>query len=387
MKRLPKTNVYLKRFIALILAFSLFAAFLTGCTQKPHDTLDIVSADKLRIVCTIFPLYDWVRQILGDRADSVELSFLLDNRIDLHSFQPSFDDIARISTSDLFIYVGGESDRWVETALQQAVNHNMVVLRLISILGDDVKLNEVIEGMESENHDEVFELDSGNHNMYSDNDKREIEFDEHAKALDKQENYPDEHANGLDKQENYSDEHANELDEHVWLSLECAKAFCAVITNALSTLDADNAETYKENLIAYTQELATLDEEYQATVNASTTRTLLFADRFPFRYLTDDYGIDCFAAFPGCSAESEASIETIVFLLAKADELDLHNVIVTESSDQSIAITIINNTRDKNQQVLVLNSMQSATLSDAQNGVSYLSIMESNLQTLKEALK
>ena len=303
---------------------------------------------RLNIVCTVFPQYDWVHQILGDSADGHELTLLLDNRVDLHSYHPSVDDIVRISTCDLFVYVGGESDGWVEDVLLNANNSDMIVIMLMDVLGDGVKMEEAVHG-----------ADDGANN-----------HDHHH------------HDEGGDE-----DEHDDEEDEHVWLSLNNAMIFCTAIADALSSLNADSADMYESNLASYIGQLSTLDAEYHAALDDAPIRTLLFADRFPFRYLLDDYGLSYFAAFPGCSAETEASFSTIVFLAGKVNELNLHTVLVTESADQSIADTVIDNTREKNQQILVLDAMQSITRSDLQNGATYLSIMESNLDVLKEALR
>jgi len=264
----------------------------------------------------------------------MKLTQLLNGRVDLHNYQPSVDDIVKISACDLFIYVGGESDKWVGEALKSATNPNMIVINLLDALGNKAKIEEALEGMEEEDADD---------------------------------------------EENY--------DEHVWLSLKNAIFFCSVIADALSSLDAENAGKYKGNLDAYAGRLAALDAEYQAFADSSPVRTLLFGDRFPFRYLTDDYGLKCYAVFSGCSAETEAGFDTVIRLASKADELGLKTIIVTESSDQSIAKAIKNNTVGKNQQILVLDAMQSVTLSDIQNGATYLTVMESNLNILKEALK
>ena len=315
----------MKRFTAFI--------FLIVVLFGYKQTAD-ANSGKINVVCTILPQYDWVLQILGNKFENVNMILLLNNRIDLHNYQPSVDDIVKISTCDLFIYVGGESDKWVGGALKTATNPNMIVIDLLNELGTAAKMEEIVEGMEEgEDEDEA------------------------------------------------------EYDEHVWLSLKNARTFCSVIADALSSLDSDNAREYQNNLIAYTGKLSALDSEYQAMVNAAPVKTLLFGDRFPFRYLVEDYGLSYHAAFPGCSAETEASFETIVFLAKKMDELNLRNVMVTESTDQSIAKTIINNTRDKNQQILALNSMQSVTLSDLRNGTTYLSVMEDNLNVLEEALR
>jgi len=297
--------------------------------------------EKAGIVCTIFPQYDWVRAILGERAEDIGVALLLDNKIDLHNYQPTFDDIAKISTCDLFIYVGGESDGWVEDVLKEAANKDMIAINLLEALGDMAKPEEIIEGMEEEDDDD----------------------DDTGRDHDSEPEY----------------------DEHVWLSLRNARVLCAAIADALSALDADNAELYRSNLAAYIEKLSALDAEYQSAAKAAPARTLLFGDRFPFRYLADDYGLRYYAAFAGCSAETEASFETIVFLARKVDELNLKTIMVTESSDQAIAKTIRNNTAGKNQQILALDSMQSAD--GVKNGATYLSVMERNLSVLKEALR
>ena len=316
----------IKRFAALALALMLIAP---GCAPPAGGR----KGGKLSVVCTVFPQYDWVRRILGERAGGVELTMLLNSRVDLHSYQPSVDDIVKISACDLFIYVGGASDKWVSDALKEAANENMIVINLLAALGDAAKTEEIIAGMEEDDEDE------------------------------------------------------DELDEHVWLSLKNAELFCGLIAGALSALDADNAAEYKNNLAAYAAELSALDAEYRAAAEAAPVKTLLFGDRFPFRYLADDYGIDCYAAFPGCSAETEASFETIVFLAKTVDKLGLSAVMVTESADRSIAETIVSSTAAKNQRIIALDSMQSVTSSAARAGAAYLSIMESNLNALIEALK
>lgn len=338
----------MKRSISLILTITLLSIMLSGCTQtdKPEN---LNTDGKISVVCTTFPQYDWVRQILGNKIDDVNLIFLLDSGVDLHNYQPTVDDIVEISNCDLFIYVGGESDKWVDGALAEATNPNIIVMNLLDALGDAAKTEEIIEGMLFNSMEEDYGHDDDVH----------------------------ENSHGEE----------TEYDEHVWLSLKNAEVFCSVIAEALSSLDADNAQEYKNNLAAYAEKLSTLDAEYQTAVNAASGGTLLFGDRFPFRYLVDDYGLSYYAAFPGCSAETEASFDTVIFLAEKADELNLHTIMVTESADKSIAKTIINNTTSKNQQILVLDAMQSVTAGSVQNGTTYLSIMESNLNVLKEALR
>ena len=390
----------MKRFLSILFVFSLLLMLVSGCNQpvapeplpeptpeaqpttqpepSPEPTPEVIS---LSIVSTIFPQYDWVRQILGDKADNMDLTLVINNRIDLHNFQPSVSDIVNISTSDLFIYVGGESDGWVEDALKQSVNPNMVVINLLELLGDSVKFEEIIEGMDHDHCDDD-DCDDETHDHSHSHDS--CSADSHDDCDDDTHDHDHDHSDHDDHDDHVH--HHGEIDEHVWLSLRNAVIFCNAITDALSTLDPDNAEVYRANMIAYLEILAALDTEYRTVVDAASVATLLFADRFPFRYLVDDYGLRYYAAFPGCSAETEASFSTIIFLAGKVDELELRNVMVTESADDSIARTIISNTETGNQQILVLDSMQSANSTDWQNGITFLSIMESNLDVLRQAL-
>ena len=333
----------MKKITALLLALFVLVGALAGC-GKQNDTN---KTDKLSIVTTIFPEYDWVREILGDKADNAEITMLLDNGVDLHSYQPTADDIVKISDCDLFIYVGGESDGWVEDALRNAANRNMKVINLLEILGDSVKTEEIVEGMQEEHEHE----DAHAHD----------DVEEH--------------------------EHEEEADEHVWLSLKNAKMLVRVISKALQELDPDNKDIYAANADAYVKKLSALDADYQAAVDAASNKTILFGDRFPFRYLVDDYGLRYYAAFAGCSAETEAGFETISFLAKRVDEWKLPCVLTIEGAQHKIAETIVRNTTTKNQKVLTMDSMQSTTTQDVKNGTTYLSVMEKNLSVLKEALR
>ena len=328
----------MKKITVLLLALFMLVGALAGC-GKQNDTNQ---TDKLSIVTTIFPEYDWVREILGEKADNAEITMLLDNGVDLHSYQPTADDIVKISDCDLFIYVGGESDEWVEDALRNAANRNMKVINLLEVLGDSVKTEEIVEGMQEEEH-------------------------EHEDA--------EEH------------EHEEEADEHVWLSLKNAKMLVRVISKALQELDPDNKDIYAANADAYVKKLSALDAEYQAAVDAASNKTILFGDRFPFRYLVDDYGLRYYAAFVGCSAETEAGFETISFLAKRVDEWKLPCVLTIEGAQHKIAETVVRNTTAKNQRVLTMDSMQSTTSKDVKNGTTYLSVMEKNLSVLKEVLR
>lgn len=336
----------MKKITALLLALFMLVAALAGC-GKQNDTNQ---TDKLSIVTTIFPEYDWVREILGEKADNAEITMLLDNGVDLHSYQPTADDIVKISDCDLFIYVGGESDEWVEDALRNAANRNMKVINLLEVLGDSVKTEEIVEGMQEEEY-------------------------EHEDAEEHEHEDAEEH------------EHEEEADEHVWLSLKNAKMLVRVISKALQELDPDSKDIYAANADAYVKKLSALDAEYQTAVDAASNKTILFGDRFPFRYLVDDYGLRYYAAFVGCSAETEAGFETISFLAKRVDEWKLPCVLTIEGAQHKIAETVVRNTTAKNQRVLTMDSMQSTTSKDVKNGTTYLSVMEKNLSVLKEALR
>ncbi|MBO7630925.1 MAG: zinc ABC transporter substrate-binding protein, partial [Lachnospiraceae bacterium] len=190
-----------------------------------------------------------------------------------------------------------------------------------------------------------------------------------------------------DHDHDHDHEEGPEYDEHVWLSLRNASVLVKSFSDALQKLDPENADTYRKNTEDYVAKLNALDEQYKAAVSEASVKTLMFGDRFPFRYMTDDYNLKYYAAFVGCSAESEASFETIAFLAEKADELSLRNVITIEGTDHRIAETIIRNTKTKDQKILELDSLQSAKAADIKNGLTYLSVMEKNLNVLKEALK
>ena len=317
----------------LISSLLVLIILVSGCSSNTPTSED----EKIKIVTTTFPQYDWVKEITKD-TDNIELTLLINSGVDLHSFQPSAQDILNISTCDMFIYVGGESDEWVEDALKEKVNQDMVTISLLDVLGSSAKVEEEIEGMEEEDHE-------------------------------------------------HEEEHEEELDEHVWLSLKNAQLFCDVITEEIKKLDPDNSSTYDANSASYKEKLVDLDNKYSEAISNANTKTVLFGDRFPFRYLFDDYGLSYYAAFKGCSAETEASFETIVFLANKVDELSLQCVMNIEGTTHKIAQTIVENTNNKNQKILLLDSMQSITNDDIDKGVTYLSVMESNLEVLKEALK
>ena len=322
----------MKKLITILLLSFVLALSLSACGGSPEEKT--IGEDKLHIVTTIFPEYDWVMNILGDNPGEIEVTMLLEKGTDLHSYQPSTEDILTVSSADLFIYVGGESDKWVETLLKEDSSAEMTVINLLEVLGERAVEEEMVEGMKGE-HD-------------------------HEEA---------------------------ELDEHVWLSLKNAAFITEAIEEKIEEMDSENASIYRANSEAYIEKLNALDEEYRKAAEEAPVKTLLFGDRFPLRYLVEDYGLTYYAAFMGCSAETEASFETITFLSQKVDELSLNTVLTIDGSDKKISETIVQSTKKGDQKILSFDSMQSITKKDVGEGKTYLSIMEKNLEILKEALK
>ena len=505
----------MKKIITLVLALAMAVSLFTGCGKKNNAETGESDPNKLSVVTTIFPEYDWVREILGGKAESTDLTMLLDNGVDLHSYQPTADDIVKISDCDLFIYVGGESDEWVKNVLKNAVNKKMKVINLLEMLGDSVKTEEIVEGMQEDSHDHGHSHDEQltendiedrtlsdfvgawkslhpfllngdldkfcEHRAEEDEDSsttkdtywekykaswqcdaekisingdtitftyadgktvsaeytyagyqpkrndegkirsvryqfettsadapKYVQFNDHGHEPGEAEHFHIYFGNdGFDalmsaktnpffvkdalSVEDILDElmghdHGEEKDEHVWLSLKNAQTLCVTLADALCAIDPDNKNTYIANAAAYRDKLAALDADYKAAVEGATHKTVLFGDRFPFRYLVDDYGLRYYAAFAGCSAETEASFETVSFLAKKVDELGLPCVLTIEGAQHRIAETIVQNTAGKKQKVLTMDSMQSTTSKDVASGATYLSVMEKNLSVLKEAL-
>ena len=317
----------MKKFIALVMAFVLCLSVFAGCAS---GTAEKSKKEKFKITVSIYPVYDWMKNITQD-AEDVELNLLVGNGTDMHSYQPTADDMVGIAESDMFVYVGGESDKWVGDAMNGIIQPDKTeAVSLLDALGDRAKTEEAVEGMQ-----------------------REDEEDEEEAA-----------------------------DEHIWLSLKNAEALCKALCDKLQKADEKNADVYSKNTEDYTEKLKKLDAAYTEALSSKKHDTLLFADRFPFRYFVDDYNLKYYAAFAGCSAESEASFETVAFLSDKLRELSLPAVLTIDGSDQKIAKTVVE-TSGSDASILTLNSMQSET---ADSGDTYLSVMESNLEILKKAL-
>lgn len=319
----------IKRFFALLLGLSLVATS-AGCAQKTAT-----GSAGIQVVCATAPLYDWTRQITKGTT-STEQKLIIGKGTDLHSFQPSAADIIAIKNADVLIYVGGESDGWIRDALKETLNKNQKVVCLMDVLKDSIVEEEVVEGMQGE--------------------------DEHD-------------------HEDHDHEEGPEYDEHVWMSLRLAAKSCKAIEEAIASVAKADASKFKANLDEYLSKLDALDKQYEEMVKGARLDRMVVADRYPFRYLAEDYKLKYSAAFVGCSAETEASFETVKFLADKIKALDSKTILTIENSDGKIAKTIIETSGKTDVKIEALDSMQSCG-----DELDYLSVMTGNLEKLKAAL-
>lgn len=333
-----------------------------------QNSIEKGNSNKISIVCTTFPQYDWVKNILGEEAEHFNVTLLLDNGVDMHSYQPAVKDIATAGSSNLFIYVGGESDTWVEDALKEAKNKDLKAINLMETLGNSVKEEEVVEGMQEER-----ESLGHSHEKSSKEKQEQTQKESHENSQE------------INGQKEAADEEP-EYDEHIWLSIRNAEIMVKNIEKAIEQLDSDNAKVYQTNAENYIKKLDTLDKQYANTIQNAKYKAILFGDRFPFRYMADDYDLKYYAAFAGCSAETMAGFETVTFLAKKADELRLPVILTIENSDGRIAEAVKSNTTKKNQKILAMNSLQSVTKEQIADGITYLQVMQENLSVLSEAL-
>ena len=333
-----------------------------------QNSIEKGNSNKISIVCTTFPQYDWVKNILGEEAERFNVTLLLDNGVDMHSYQPAVKDIATAGSSNLFIYVGGESDTWVEDALKEAKNKDLKAINLMETLGNSVKEEEVVEGMQEER-----ESLGHSHEKSSKEKQEQTQKESHENSQE------------INGQKEAADEEP-EYDEHIWLSIRNAEIMVKNIEKAIEQLDSDNAKVYQTNAENYIKKLDTLDKQYANTIQNAKYKAILFGDRFPFRYMADDYDLKYYAAFVGCSAETMAGFETVTFLAKKADELRLPVILTIENSDGRIAEAVKSNTTKKNQKILAMNSLQSVTKEQLADDITYLQVMQENLSVLSEAL-
>lgn len=340
---------------ALLSLLLIAAAGCTADTANTHNTNENIADDAPYILCSGFSEYDWTRNILGDNPGGIRLELLNQSGSDMHSYQPSVSDMVKLADCDLLIYTGGLSEFWIDKAAQSSISSQASEAggRLLSLMT-------------------YFE-------------EKPMLFTDYSQAA--HEHSHREH--GQDKSghnEHSEDEH--EFDEHLWLSLKSAKVFCTEIANAVSELDPDNSEYYSKALVAYTNKLAELDKAFETAVAAAETDVLIFADRFPFTYLLQDYGLHCHAAFDGCSAETEASFETVIELASELNSDGLKHIVVLKNSPsgEKLARTIIAAAERSDVKISALDSLQAFSTKELSEGYTYISAMKKNLEVLSECL-
>ncbi|GHV95434.1 high-affinity zinc uptake system binding-protein ZnuA [Spirochaetia bacterium] len=315
-------RVFLLTMIVVMLLFSVIFN-IAGCTQKKNAVTQ--SRDgKITVTATIFPPYDFVRAVAKDK---VHLSMLLPPAQESHSFEPTPKDIITIQNSDIFIYVGGESDEWVNRILESMDTRNMTIIALMDTV--DVVEEEVVEGMEGE-------------------------------------------------------EEENAYDEHVWTSPKNVVHIVRSIADALCNADNANAEFYRRNADDYISQLEKMDAEFQSVVDNAKRNTMVFGDRFPFRYFADRYGLIYFAAFPGCSTETEPSAGTVAFLINKIKAEKIPVVFHIELGNERMADTIAEETGAEK---LLLHACHNISKKDFENGSTYIDLMRQNVENLRRALQ
>ncbi len=318
---------YNKTSITILAIMIFFVLILCSCsaeTSSPYDS------SKINVLCTGFSQYDWARNI-SNNIDIINVGILQKHGVDAHSYQPSADDVIMISQCDIFIYTGGESDRQIIDIIN-SLDKKPIIVNMMNELESSLIL--------------VGDRDF-NHHMHNDSSK---------------------------------------YDEHIWLSLKNAKSLCKIICDALISASPENAEVIKNNTEKYIDKISDLDKKYEDLINDCIRSDIVFADRFPFGYLAKDYNLNCYCAFPGCSAETDASFETVLSLAAKIDELGLTSVMTIDNGMTELDEAIISNTKNKNIKTLSLNSLQSVSESEIKAGLSYLIAMEDNLKVILESL-
>ncbi len=371
----------MKKRMAFLCTVVMMVTALFGCAK----TADTVSEDtSLSIVTTIFPAYDFARAVAGDKA---EITMLIKPGAEIHTFDPSPADIIKIKDADVFIYIGGESEDWVETILESMDTEGKTIIRLM----DSVTLyeEEIVEGMEHEHeegdhaHDtQMVEVEDDHAH---DTETAEAE-DDHAHDTETAE-AEDDHAHDMETPETEeTNDHADdevEYDEHIWTSLSNAVKMVGTIEDVLCEVDLENAQAYHENAASYQGEIKEVEEEMQEIAANAVNKLIVVADRFPFRYLTEELGLDYRAAFAGCSTEAEASAGTIAYLIDTVKENSLPYIYYADFSTQNIARAVAEET---GAEMLLLHSCHNVTKDELESKATYVSLMKQNMEALRKGL-
>jgi zinc transport system substrate-binding protein len=369
----------MKRFISFIFIVLFITVTLAGCGKTSKSVNNYESEDKKKkvsVVTTIFPPYDFTREVAGDMAD---ITMLLPPASESHSFEPTPQDIIKIQNCDIFIYVGGESDEWVKDVLESMDTSKMKIITLMDCV--QIVEEEIVEGMEAEEHTDGHgtEEDTNDLETQEDTDDHETQKDTdgHETKEDTDNHEAEEHAVDHETEE-------PEYDEHIWTSPQNAKLIVQKISDTLCEADSSNASVYQENTADYLTRLDELDSKFQDVMNNAKRKTIVFGDRFPFRYFADAYGLEYYAAFPGCATETEVSAATVKFLIDKINAENIPVVFHIELSNEKMADTISEATGAK---VLLLHACHNISKLDFESGKTYIDLMDGNVEALKEALK
>lgn len=326
-----------KRIIGLAAALLTAASVFSGCALKGPDR-----GDKLSIVTTSFPPYDFVRAVAGDSA---EIEMLLQAGAEAHSYEPVPLDIARIQNCDVLVYIGGEGEVWVDKILDSIDTEGKTIIRLFDYI--DPLEEEEVEGASPDGH---------HHHDHDDEDDHDHDHD---------------------------DDEEEEFDEHIWTSPRNAKLCVQGIEEALCRDFPEKKDLFSSQGEVYEKQLDDLDRDFTEMTASAKGNTIIVGDRFPFRYLAHDYGLKYYAAFSGCSSESEPSVYTMAFLIDKLLEGDTDVVFYLEFSTKRLAEKLSD---AADVEMLPLQSCHNVTRDDFRSGVTYIDLMKQNLDNLREAL-
>lgn len=366
------------KFWAVLLIFALLWSLLLLSPAAPAGL--VRADDRLQVVASNFPAYDFLRQVGGDRLD---LTLLIQPGAETHSYEPSPRDLIKVAEADLFVYTGGAGDAWVESILETRGEDrpSLAMVDMVELLDE-----EVVEGMEKLDHDHEHEHEH-EHDHEEDRDTRKgEEATDHDYEQDHKHEHDHEHNHGEEEEESSekgSRRFSHAIDEHIWTSPQNAAKISQALSEALIDLDPEHAEYYQERTNQYLMELADLDQAFKDLVEQAPRHTIVVGDRFPLRYFVEAYGLEYYAAFPGCSTQGDASPQTLTFLIDKVRAEDLPVVFHIELSNQKLARTIA---EDTGAEVLLFHGVHNVSKEDFEAGLTYLDFMEQNLQALAKAL-
>lgn len=311
----------------LLAVITAAATVLSLCACSSESSYSNSDSGKLKIISTVFPPYDLARQIAGDNA---EISILLPPGSEIHNYEPSAKDMIAIRNCDIFLYIGGENEQWAEKLINSNDTENVTAVKLI----------DYVPTLSEDEHDH-------------------------------------------DHDHDHEHEHEHETDEHIWTSPKNAQLMLSAVYDAICKVDPSDKQTYTKNKDAYAKQLSDLDDAYRSAVDNAKNKTIVLADKFPFRYLAHEYGLEFSAAFAACSDESEPGVSTMIKLTKTIKENNIPAVYYLEFSSTKIADTLCDETGATK---LMLHSCHNVSKQDIENNVSYVDLMKQNLENLKLTL-